>query len=193
MLVVASVMSALGSLRSPGPPTVAVIVAAHDIPSGHSLTASDLTLVETPSQAVPPARLTGSIEQLTNGTLVTAQRLDAGVALTASSVIDGDPWDVGPGNVAVAVRFADPALAGLIGPHQVLTLISASGAGAVELTDSARLLTTIDAQQSSSLVGSDSQTPALVVMAVDAEVATLVLDASAGGTLTAVMRSADSP
>ena len=186
-------MSAVGSLRSPGPPTTPIIVAAHDIPSGHSLTQGDLIIIDALSPSVPPARLTGSIEHLTDGTVVTAQRLDAGVALTESSILEANPWDVQPGEVAIAVRFADPALAGLLGPHQVLTLISASGAGAVELTDSARLLTTIDAQQASSLVGSDSQTPALVVMAVDAEVATLVLDTSAGGTLTAVMRSADSP
>lgn len=186
-------MSAVGSLRSPGPPTTPIIVAAHDIPSGHSLTQGDLIIIDALSPSVPPARLTGSIEHLTDGTVVTAQRLDAGVALTESSILEANPWDVQPGEVAIAVRFADPALAALLGPHQALALVSASGSGAVELTDSARLLTTIQAQQGSSLVGSDSQTPALVVIAVDAGVATLVLDASAGGTLTAVMRSGDGP
>ena len=183
----------MGALRSPGPATTSVTVAARDLPAGHTLTPGDLVSADVLAESVPPARLIGSPEQLMDGTVVTAQRLDAGVPLTSSSILEGDPWALDPDHVAVAVRFADPALAALIGPQHELTLISATGSGAIDLTDSARLLVTIASPQGSGLMSSEIQTSPLVVMAVDADVATLVLDASAGGTLTAVMRSADNP
>jgi hypothetical protein len=113
-----------GSTR--GAPTTPTVVAAHDLPSGASLRATDVQLAELPDVARPQGVLT-SLDALDGRLLAGAVR--AGEPLTdvrlATAPAPGDP-----GTATVPVRLADAAVAELLRPGQRVDVVAAPEPGA---------------------------------------------------------------
>src|SRR5665648_802323 len=114
ILVVAGLLLAAGVVARqaapPTPPVEPVVVAAHDLTAGQPLAAGDLRVVRMPAGLVP----------------------DGTPAVTTRST-SADGSDVAPsgtrpaGTVAVPIRLADPAVAGLLRPGDRVDLVAPTG------------------------------------------------------------------
>lgn len=178
----------LAQLAFPAPAaTTPVLLATTDLSAGHTVTAADVRSGEWPDDLAPPSALAAgdAIGQ------VLAAPVPEGAALTARHLTSGG-WIVAEGEVAVPVRFADPAAASILPDGATLTLIKATGDGAVILTDRARVLATRADPTSSGLLSSaDGSDSALVMLALPETTATSVVDASAAGTLWLALGAAE--
>lgn len=104
-----------------------VVVAAADLPAGQLLSPDDLRLVSVPVQALPPGYST-EISSVTGQRLATP--LIQGSPLTATSLVGtGLLTGAPPGTAAVAVRPADPAMAALLSPGQLVDVILVGPSG----------------------------------------------------------------
>jgi hypothetical protein len=91
------------------PPTKRVLVAAHDLAAGHTLSGSDLETAIWPARSTPPAPLTRAAGR------VLAAPIRAGEPLTDARVIGAGLLTGQTANlVAAPVRLSDPAAAGLV-------------------------------------------------------------------------------
>lgn len=191
LLAAFAVVTGLRALSPTPATTVAVLVAAHDLPAGTSLTPADLTRVEFPPQAVPEGAITAD----PGVTARLSLPLPAGTVLTRAH-LGADGWDIASGQLAIPVRFADPLAARLISAGDHIDLIRATGDGAEILASSARVLATLDPGAESAaggiLSGAQPDETPLVLLAVPRSAATLVLDASAAGALTLALGPAHS-
>lgn len=185
VLVAVAAWSGLGVLRPVADPGTAVLVPTQDLGAGHLLDADDVTTLMLPAGVVPPAALT-SVPPVIGARV--AHPVAAGVPLTRSALVDDGRWPgAGEGELVVPVRLADPAVAPLLPAATTLHLVSATGAGATLLTTRGRLLAAIPDTPGGAMLGSSDATGTLLLLAVPQEVATLVLDASAGGTLSVAL------
>ncbi len=103
-----AVLAALRVLAPPAPATVAVHVAAHDLPAGTVLEGDDLTRVQMAADQVPD----GTAPDLEGRTLAAPVRRGetvTDVRLLGPSVVAGYP-----GRVAVPVRVSDPDALALV-------------------------------------------------------------------------------
>lgn len=108
ILTAAAVLAGLGAVRPQPPVTVAVAVAARDLPAGAVLGPEDLSTASLPPAVVPDGLATAPLGHtlaapVRRGEPVTDVRL-VGPALTTAQ----------PGLVALPVRFTDAAMAGLL-------------------------------------------------------------------------------
>lgn len=113
------------SLRPPDPPTSAVVVAAREIPAGTTLTSADVRVSRFPRSVAPdgavadPADVVGS---------AAAVPLAVGVPVLSGLLAD-DEVRGPPGTVVATVRFADPAVAGLLSPGVRVDVLAATPEG----------------------------------------------------------------
>lgn len=108
----AAVGFGLLALRPAGPPTVRVLVAAHDLPGGAALRGQDVRTVALPAAAVPDGALrSGAPGRVLAGPVRRGEPL-TDARLLGAGLLDG----YGPGVVATPVRIADAGVARLLRP-----------------------------------------------------------------------------
>ncbi|PWD51953.1 hypothetical protein C8046_16170 [Serinibacter arcticus] len=189
LLVAVAAWSALGALRPAPPPSVDLVVATADLPAGHLLADADVGTVSIPVSAAPAAALRLGADAVGHRLAHPAGR---GVPLVPSDLVDGGAWSFAEdGELVVPIRLADPAVPDLLPTATPLHLVSATGAGSTLLTDRARLVAAVREETTTSVLGGGEHSGTLLLLAVPQEVATLVLDASAGGSLTVALGTGD--
>lgn len=196
-LAAASVALAISAVSPAPPPTVAVVTAAHDLPPGAVVRASDLTTARLPPMVVPAGAqrsrsslagrvLAGAVRR---GEPITDVRLVGRALLTA---LEAD------GLVAVPVRMADAASVALLQPGDLLDVLTAGSPGgltpegavpaerpsAAIVTTAARVLTLPGGEPSGITTEG-----ALVLLAVRPGVATDLARAAATGRLSYSLRA----
>jgi pilus assembly protein CpaB len=126
LVLLAAVLAVRPPPQARGEPTVPMLVAARDLAPGSSLRAGDVRVVQAPESLRPATALT-TAEQATgrvlagaasHGEPVTSARL---VGRENNRLATGDP-----SAVAVPVRLADPAVAGLLTPGARVDVVTVS-------------------------------------------------------------------
>lgn len=125
-------LAALAGLRAVVPPpveTTQVLVAAHDVPAGTVLTASDLT-----TAAVPPELVPGGVPDLSDAVgRTTTGPVRRGEPLTDARLMGPSLVAGYPGRTAVPVRISDPGAVGLLRAGDRVDLVATDpGTGAVD-------------------------------------------------------------
>ena len=129
LLVVAGLLLAAGAVARqaapPTPPAEPVVVAAHDLTAGQPLAAGDLRVVRMPAGLVPDGAT--SDPSVLVDRAVTAG-VPSGLPVVAAQ-LDGDRFGLAmpAGTVAVPIRLADPAVAGLLRPGDRVDLVAPTG------------------------------------------------------------------
>ena len=113
------------ALRPPDAPTVAVAVAARTVEAGVALTASDVRVARYPVATVPDGALSDAASAVGASTAVP---LTDGSPLVPG-VLASDDVRGPPGTVVATVRFADPAVAGLLAPGMHVDVLAATAEG----------------------------------------------------------------
>lgn len=179
VLAVLAVGLGLHAVRPSPPATVALTVAARDLPAGEVLSASDLTVRSVPAGDVPDgaqrsplgATLAGAVRR---GEPVTDDRL-VGPSLTAAD----------PGVVALPVRLSDAAMAGLLRVGDEVSLLATSSTTGQTRTvaDDVRVLA-LPPSTSASTGVTGEQSGRLVIVGVTEDLVTPLTSASVAGFLT---------
>ena len=129
-LGVAAVL-AVGELRPAPAVTVDVLVAAHDLPAGSTLTSADVRIAAlAPAAAVESARSGGHPSVVGRRTAVP---VPAGLPIVPG-VLTGSRLTGPPGTVVTAVRLADGAVARLLSPGDRVDLLAATAEGGPGVT-----------------------------------------------------------
>ncbi|MDO8152355.1 SAF domain-containing protein [Isoptericola sp. b408] len=114
----------VAAVRPAPPPTLDVLVTAHDVTTGHTLTSDDVTTVPVPAALAPATLLRDPDEALGRTTVVD---LAAGTPLSASVVRPGGPaGSAPPGTVVVAVRLTE---SGWLRPGDRIDLVATDDGG----------------------------------------------------------------
>jgi Flp pilus assembly protein CpaB len=175
---------------APAPePTVEVLVAAHDLTAGTTLTGTDVVAIRLPagagvagSSSSAPARA-----DLVGATVAVA--VPAGMPLVGGVIAGGEL--AGPaGTVVTAVRLADDAVARLLaaGDHVDLLAAPADGGGGTTVAGRALVMSvTVPDDGSSGLLAGGGDTRATLVLAVRPDEAAAVAGAAGDATLIAVV------
>lgn len=108
LLTATAVAVGLHAARPAPPPSVALTVAARDLPAGALLAADDLATVRVPPGGVPDGAQAHPVGETLAAPLRRGEPI-TGVRLVGPSLTEGHP-DL----TAVPVRFPDPAMAGLL-------------------------------------------------------------------------------
>lgn len=175
------------SLRPPDPPTSAVVVAAREIPAGTTLTSADVRVARFP-RSVAPAGAVADVADVVGA--AAAVPLAVGVPVLAGLLAD-DEVHGPPGTVVATVRFADPAVAGLLSPGVRVDVLAATPEGGPGAVVATRALVLPVARQEASggalgLGGSgDASVP--VLLAVSPAEAPALAGAAASALLSAVV------
>lgn len=176
--------AAVQAVRSPGPPTSTVLVAAHDLRAGSTLDDADLTPREYPT-ALLPVGATATIDDLT-GHRATVD-IPAGLPLVTGQLTSPDVTGP-PGTVVVPIRFADDALSGVVtAGRRVDVVATAVGQEPRTVAHAALVLSTLDGQADSGGLLGDTDSSGPVLLAVDPEEAVQLSAASASSGLTAIV------
>ncbi len=148
--------------ETPPPVEGQVITVADDLPTGKILEDSDLVLV---TVAWAPAGVLRGQAEAIGQVLVSPVR--RGEILTDVRLVSRDGPSAGPGRKAVAVRPADPAMAGILTAGVRVAVIGVDSAGAaVILTADAVVLGLPTASPDSSTLGGASASPVLLAVRV---------------------------
>ncbi|MGY4643651.1 SAF domain-containing protein [Cellulomonas sp. URHB0016] len=182
--------AAVGAVSPTPPATVPVVVAAHDVDAGTPLAAADVEVRRLPT-AVAPARSYRRPSDVVGSS--TAVPLATGLPVVAGVLVPDDVH--GPtGTVVAAVRFADPAVAGLLRPGLRVDVVAATPEGAVDGTVAVRaLVLPVPAAagggtDGSGLLGGAGQAePPPVLLAVSPDEATALAGAAASALLSPVV------
>jgi pilus assembly protein CpaB len=126
-LVAAAAAVGLRVLAPVPPRLVPLVVAAHDIPAGHRLAASDVRVAEWlrgtgPGRAM--AQVGGAVGRVSAGPLAAGSAV-TDADLLGPGLLTGQP----PGLLAVPVRVAESAAAGLVQPGDRVDVIAVAGSG----------------------------------------------------------------
>ena len=113
------------ALSPTDPPTTPVLVAAHALPAGTPLTSADVRIVRFPLAVVPDGALTDPSAIVDASTAVP---MTAGTPVLPGLLADDDVRGP-PGTVVATVRFADPAVAGLLSPGMRVDVLAATPEG----------------------------------------------------------------
>ncbi|SFW63777.1 SAF domain-containing protein [Amycolatopsis australiensis] len=124
LLAAALLLAHPGSAR--GAPATPTVVAAHDLPSGAALRASDVRLADLPDDARPAGVL--SSPDAVEGRLL-AGAVRAGEPLTDVRLATAIPASGDPGTATVPVRLADAAVAELLEPGRHVDVVAAPEPG----------------------------------------------------------------
>lgn len=186
VLAVLCLLTGLRSLSPPRPPSVSVLVAAHDLAGGVRLTGDDLTVVRLPPAAVPSGVLAEDAAHgrtlaapMRKGEPVTDVRL-LGPGLTAA---------LGRDLVETPVRLADPAVAALLQAGDRVDVLAApvdpgtAGATTVAAADVAVLAVPVPGQD-----GAGVTEGALVVLATTRHDALTLAAAATADRLSVILR-----
>ncbi|MGL4746045.1 MAG: SAF domain-containing protein [Dermatophilaceae bacterium] len=124
-LAATAVIVAVGQVTPAPPATTTVVAAARAVPAGAALAADDLRLVAVSTETAQPG-------SLTDPAAATGRRVGAalvpGETLTRSRLVPRSAAEgLAPDEVAVHVVVADPAILGLLGPGQRVTVVAGSG------------------------------------------------------------------
>ena len=177
------------ALAPPAPPAVGVLVAAHDLAAGRTLTPADVAVAQVPpGTAVAGSQASADARAALVGA-TTAVPVPAGLPLV-EGVLVGDRLVGPPGTVVTAVRLADDAVARLLGAGDRVDLLAApadGGPGQV-VAHGALVLASPGAATAGGLidVGSGDERATLLV-AVRAEDAAPLAGAVTGTSLVAVV------
>jgi pilus assembly protein CpaB len=179
-LVALSVAAALSALAPAEAAAVAVVVAARDLPSGALLEPADLALVRVPAVAVPA----GAVEAVAHavGTHVSGA-VRAGETLTDVRLLGAGLVPAGD-QVAVPVRVAEPAVAGLLRPGDRVDVLSADPDGG----QAARTVVADVVVLAVPELGENAFEGALLVLAADRGGASRLAAAAVTGRLSVVVR-----
>ncbi|MEZ0446917.1 SAF domain-containing protein [Cellulomonas sp. ICMP 17802] len=175
------------ALRPADPPTSLVVVAARDVPAGTELTSADVRVTRFPVAVAPD----GSIADLRAVVGASAAvPLAAGLPVLPGLLAD-DEVRGPPGTVVATVRFADPAVAGLLSPGVRVDVLAATpegGPGSVVATRALVLpVAHPDASGGPLGVGGSGDTSVPVLLAVAPAEAPALAGASASALLSAVV------
>lgn len=188
LTAVALVLLAAGlALRPNGSravPARPMVVAAHDLAPGVSLTPADVRVVAAPDAVRPPAAL-GSAAEVSGRVLAGAAT--AGEPITGARLVGPENTRLTTGGadaVAVPVRLADPAVADLLSPGTRVDVVTADphGAAGALLATNATVVTVRGADRTPGGSGR------LVVIAMSPDTATRVASVSLGQPVTVTLR-----
>jgi pilus assembly protein CpaB len=172
---IAAVLSAVSAAAPAGPPTLRVVRAAAELPSGALVGAQDVSLAEVAEDALPRGALV-------DPALVIGHRVLGPVAegqvLTRVHLLAGQVG-VAAGHVVSPLRIADPEVATLLHPGAAIDVIAADpeGAAATVVAKEVKVLAIPPPQ--SELANSTATEGALVLVEVDDKTATLLAQAAA--------------
>jgi Flp pilus assembly protein CpaB len=121
-LLAVAVVLAVGALSPAPPPTVAVVVAARDLPAGSVLSATDVTVAAMAPRVAPDGSSHDSA--LLIGRQLSG-RVRRGEELTDARIDDGPLALPGAGLVSAPVRLADAQAARLLQPGQRIDVLAA--------------------------------------------------------------------
>ncbi|NUU16906.1 Flp pilus assembly protein CpaB [Cellulomonas humilata] len=175
------------SLRPADPPTSAVVVASREIPAGTTLTSADVRVARFPRSVAPAGAVADPAEVIGGSAAVP---LGVGVPVLSGLLAD-DEVRGPPGTVVATVRFADPAVAGLLSPGVRVDVLAATPEGGPGGVVATRALVLPVARQDSpggalGLSGSgDASVP--VLLAVSPTEAPALAGAAASALLSAVV------
>ena len=190
-----AVLLAIQSVRPRSSTGQPVVVAAHDLPAGTTLAATDVRVTawasgDPPSGASTAAadlvgqRLAGPVR---SGEPLTDVRLTSPNTLAAAA---------GTGQVALPLRLADGEVASLLQPGSRVDVLAADGQGVARVVAEAARVLAVPASWGGGAGGTfgadatmDSFAGALVVVAVTPSVATELAGAAAVGPLSVTLRS----
>lgn len=123
LLTAAAVAATVEALAPPEPRTVAVTVAARDLPAGRALASGDLTTARLASAAVPD----GAVRPSAGAILAAPMR--RGEPLTDARLVGPSLAAAHPGLVAVPIRLPDAAMAALLDPGDRIDLYAVAAGG----------------------------------------------------------------
>lgn len=171
----------------PEAPTRPVLVAAHDLAPGSTLTLADVRVVRIPDALVPAAALSG-VDEASGRVLAGAAT--AGEPITSARLVGAENTRLttGAGDaVAVAVRLADAAVAELLVPGARVDLVTVEPRGETSalLAADATVVTVRSADRDGPRAAEQGR---LVVIALPREEATRVASVSLGQPVTVTLR-----
>ncbi len=182
LLAALSVLALAQWFTGPQGPTVPVAVAATEVPAGHELGPGDVTLARVPRETLPDGVLTMPDEAVGKMTAVALARgtpLHANLLATARDTPDG--WSIVP------IRLPDPALRGLLGPGDAVTLVVTAAEHAEVLSADARIAGVPEPAEHAGL-GIAPADPGLVMVEVPDDQAPVVAALGQSGQLSVVLR-----
>ncbi|HEY3261929.1 MAG TPA: SAF domain-containing protein [Pseudonocardiaceae bacterium] len=191
VLAAVLVLLAAALALRPQPGTATVIVAAHDLAPGHTLTAADVVARPVPAGFVPAGALTepsgvdGRVlaGAARSGETITDVRL-LGADLVRLLAPDG-------GSATVPIRLSDPDVAGLLAPGSTVDVVSVGerDGKATVLAERATVLAVLDADGVGGFGhATRGQRGRLVVVVLPRQAATQVAAASLSQSLTVTLR-----
>lgn len=183
-LVLLAAALALRPNESRATPTRPVLVAAHDLAPGATLTPADVRVVALPDEVRPAAAL-ASAEEVSGRVLAGAAT--AGEPITGARLVGPENTRLTTGRrdaVAVPVRLADAAVADLLSPGTRVDVVAADphGTGGALLAANAIVVTVRAADRAPGGAGR------LVVIAMSPDTATRVASISLGQPVTVTLR-----
>ncbi|HWI43641.1 MAG TPA: SAF domain-containing protein [Nocardioides sp.] len=113
-----AVAASLHTLAPPAPRTAGLLVAARDLPAGHTLAADDLAEVAVPPGVVPDGAAGDAVGRLL------AAPLRRGEAVTDVRLVGAALTSADPGTVALPVRLSDAGQAALLEPGDRIDLLA---------------------------------------------------------------------
>lgn len=182
----------VGELRPAPPPTTPVVVAARELPAGTVLQAGDLRVARVHPGMVPD----GAPQAVPD---VVGRRLSTGVPARlplVPTVLAESGWSAAApsGTVVVPVRLADPAVAALLQPGDVIDVLAAGGSDAATSTEARRvahraIVLDTPSAESGGLLGLGTGAPqdGVAVLAVRPDEATTLAGTLGWAALTAVL------
>ncbi len=120
-----AVAAGLQATRAPAPPTTTVLTAAHDVPAGATVEASDLTTTAFAPESVPAGTL--AADDVLGRT--TAGPLRKGEPLTDVRLLDRELLEQFPGLVAAPVRIGDRGSVALLNVGDRVDVVAADPQG----------------------------------------------------------------
>lgn len=173
-LLTFAVVLALSAIVGRHSPTTSVVVMARDVAAGTSLTGDDVTLAELADELVPSTAVKNVddvIGRVTTGPLAQHEVLTSTKVVSANSA----------GSMAVPIRLADPRVAALLRPGDVVDVVaSLSGDGQVrpaQLLAAGVRVVTVQSDREAGLivVTADENTAPLLAGAVDGPALSVVI------------------
>ena len=192
-LAAGATAAALQSLEPPAPPSVVVVTAARDVPSGTRLGAADLAAVRYLPAAVPDGAVTDR-RRAVGRTLVSSAR--RGEPITDVRLAGaGRGGDAAGALVQVPVRIADREAVGLLRPGDVVDVLGAGqpeAGGGSPFPSSARLLASavrvVTVPRTAGSATAVTGDGALVLLATSASTASRLAGAAVTDRLSVVLR-----
>jgi len=184
ILAAVAVLATLDALSPAASGTVSVVVAAHEIAGGSTIAASDLEVLPFPASVVADGAFDDPSGLVGKEVVVT---IPARRPLTGADLLDAAAL-VGPGKVAVPVRFSDAGTVAILRVGSRVDVLGQNAPDAVVGTIARDLrVVAIPGSEAGGALGSSSGGGLVLVEADEAQSAA-ILAAASGGTLGYVLR-----